>query len=687
MAAKTINAIDRCKACIASCKSFVLQGGAGSGKTESLKELLLYIKTEHPKARVICITHTNAAVDEIVGRVGERYTISTIHSFLYGLIGHYKKNIKSVIPELFIVPEMNRAEQMEGQTEADYKKAEHEKYKKVYEKYAANLYKICKENSKKVTGKRDYDKDPEGYNQTLNKEIQLLNKRIVDIIDDKEYSAIYYNQTKFDGLNDLSYGHDGLLVLFHLLFEKYPLLGKIIADKYDYIFIDEYQDTRKEVLCDMLSLSGKYGVTIGLFGDGMQSIYDEGIDDLNVYINDGILEPILKQDNFRCSYEVLDVINSLRLDELTQNVALKRLANGTYEKEADRHGFVKVMYSLVDGKPSAFSSFEEKGKYQSIINEVLTEAKKIADNSKVLILTNKAIAEKNGFKQLYKVFDDRYADVKDRIEKYLRSIQALDVSDLCSLFLKKDYNALIQLVRKGGYVIHDVSDKKQLYSIMQEIVNSEDISIKSIIEKAFSKKLIKQTETYRNIIEGNRNFLEQLKLDHFYQKFKTQYMAGKNTFSRIKDSIELGSKEEFDYYETLWKKEMFIAEFFSDELKFSEVLNYTKYLNEETEYITMHKTKGTSIPSVIVVMEEFFWNEYDFSLIYMPFVENKTKKRNDSQKLIYVACSRAKNNLICIRVLAKNELNDFLNIFPNAELFKDYTGKGIAYEEIDCRRI
>ena len=144
----------------------------------------------------------------------------------------------------------------------------------------------------------------------------------------------------------------------------------------------------------------------------------------------------------------------------------------------------------------------------------------------------------------------------------------------------------------------------------------------------------------------------------------------------MKDSLELSSKEEFEDYESRWKKERFITEFFSDELKFSEVLNYTRYLNEETEYITMHKTKGTSIPSVIVVMEEYFWSEYDFSLIYSPFTEGKAKKRNDSQKLIYVACSRAKNNLICIRVLMKGELNNFLNIFPNAELFKDYTEKG-----------
>ena len=37
----TITAMDQCKKCIDDKTSFVLQGGAGSGKTESLKELLI----------------------------------------------------------------------------------------------------------------------------------------------------------------------------------------------------------------------------------------------------------------------------------------------------------------------------------------------------------------------------------------------------------------------------------------------------------------------------------------------------------------------------------------------------------------------------------------------------------------------------------------------------------------------
>ena len=53
MAPETMIAIDACKEHIASHKSFVLRGGAGSGKTESLKELLLYLYQSNPNAKVI----------------------------------------------------------------------------------------------------------------------------------------------------------------------------------------------------------------------------------------------------------------------------------------------------------------------------------------------------------------------------------------------------------------------------------------------------------------------------------------------------------------------------------------------------------------------------------------------------------------------------------------------------------
>ena len=129
-----ITVIDQCKKCIDEKRSFVLQGGAGSGKTESLKELLIYINQTNPKAKVMCITHTNVAVNEILSRTGNAFPVSTIHSFLNSLIKDYKKNIHTVIGELFFIPEFVSTEKTEEISEKDYKKNEHERYKKAYEK-------------------------------------------------------------------------------------------------------------------------------------------------------------------------------------------------------------------------------------------------------------------------------------------------------------------------------------------------------------------------------------------------------------------------------------------------------------------------------------------------------------------------------------------------------------------------
>lgn len=72
-----VNALDCAKLCLDNDESFVLQGGAGSGKTEILKELLEYMSIHKPEKRIVCITHTNLAVEEIITRVGNQYEIST----------------------------------------------------------------------------------------------------------------------------------------------------------------------------------------------------------------------------------------------------------------------------------------------------------------------------------------------------------------------------------------------------------------------------------------------------------------------------------------------------------------------------------------------------------------------------------------------------------------------------------
>ena len=161
--------------------------------------------------------------------------------------------------------------------------------------------------------------------------------------------------------------------------------------------------------------------------------------------------------------------------------------------------------------------------------------------------------------------------------------------------------------------------------------------------------------------------MEQCNRDESYQKFKEPYLSGKKTYNKIKDTINILSKDVFDVFEAIYKRERFINELLSPDLKFIEALNYSKYLAEDTEYITMHKTKGSSIQNVIVVMEEFFWNEYNFSSLYLPESDANTNRVINSKKLIYVACSRAISRLVCVKVLTPDEVEAFKKAFPQAE--------------------
>ncbi|MGA0541455.1 AAA family ATPase [Neotabrizicola sp. VNH66] len=105
MDSQKLNPVDRIAGLVSGGENFVLQGGAGSGKTESLKRVIQKILMANPSLRIACITHTNKAADEIADRVPGGINVSTIHSFLGEIISPFKKNIQQVFPKLFELTE------------------------------------------------------------------------------------------------------------------------------------------------------------------------------------------------------------------------------------------------------------------------------------------------------------------------------------------------------------------------------------------------------------------------------------------------------------------------------------------------------------------------------------------------------------------------------------------------------
>ena len=79
-------------------RSFLLEAGAGAGKTYSLVEVLKHlIEREGPRLRrnhqrIACITYTNAATDVINSRIDSNplVFVDTIHAFCWSLVRKFQ---------------------------------------------------------------------------------------------------------------------------------------------------------------------------------------------------------------------------------------------------------------------------------------------------------------------------------------------------------------------------------------------------------------------------------------------------------------------------------------------------------------------------------------------------------------------------------------------------------------------
>ena len=257
-------------------QNFLLSGGAGSGKTYSLVGLLKKVSEKYPKVRIACITYTNAAALEIRDRchIGNLY-VSTIHDFLWDNIRQFQVELRKILCE------------------------------------------IVNDPNGKIQNPLSDDEE----------EFQLLD----DIqITYKEYTRILKGEIS----------HDEVLIIAKKMFETYPKLCKIVCSKYPFIFVDEYQDTSPlviEILLESLQKVVEPSI-VGFFGDSMQSIYDEGIGDIENYIKTGRVTKIEKKQNRRNPQKVIELANKLRTDGLMQQASddanAPNMENGVIKKEA-----------------------------------------------------------------------------------------------------------------------------------------------------------------------------------------------------------------------------------------------------------------------------------------------------------------------------------------------------------------
>src|SRR5690606_17457640 len=214
-----MGAFEEIVSCIESSESYVVEAGAGSGKTYSLIQTLRYLienqgsKLETSKQKIICITYTNVAKNEIIKRIeyNELVDVFTIHEFLWQSIKQYQKQLK---------------------------------------------IELCKLNEARLANDKANGKDSKYY--------ENLSSRIGN------NEAVFYNDSSFRDFENGELHHDDVIDLAKLIFENYSLITSIIFQKFPYIFIDEYQDTSvgtTKLLIDDLLTSNKGKIVLGFYGD------------------------------------------------------------------------------------------------------------------------------------------------------------------------------------------------------------------------------------------------------------------------------------------------------------------------------------------------------------------------------------------------------------------------------------
>ena len=595
-------------------ENFLLSGGAGSGKTYSLVQVIKQVIADFPTAKVACMTYTNAAVREIEERVNHKnLNVSTIHDFLWDNIKHFQKELKQALIVL-----------------------------------------LNDENVQQIKID-DIANVPSDYYDNRTDPISIQYK---------EYLK----------LKDGIISHDEILLVSEYMFHKYPKLCDIVKDKYKFILIDEYQDTHSEVVKILLEYFPRTPkkCIVGFFGDAMQAIYDDGIGNIDLYKgdSDGQVKEVKKVQNRRNPKTVITLANRLRTDGIIQepsdDISAPNMVDGI-----PKEGNILFLYSENDDNSIIKRFLSER--YAWNFNDI-NETKElnlthnlIADKAgfrslmdiydKDLILAfNKRI--KNYIKEnnISLDFSEKtFGEVIDILQhgksgRELNKVQPthnmqlfIDANpDLYSFALNYNFDKLSKI-----YVDKDqlLDDKKQSDDDDKKKGSKRD----SLIRHLF--KIQKNIELYKN--RQYNDFLR--KTD--YPMIRT--IADKRILrDNIESLINVGNKtiEEVinDAHEMhiclidekleRFKLEKEYVYNRVKSIKYSEFQKLYEYLEGKTPFSTQHKTKGAEFNNVLVVLDNGGWNNYNFESVFVDNGKSETIKSR-SLKIFYVCCTRAKENL------------------------------------------
>jgi Superfamily I DNA and RNA helicases len=324
------------------------------------------------------------------------------------------------------------------------------------------------------------------------------------------FSAVEYKN--YRRIEDGTISHDDLLKVAEFMFEHHPLLSKILCDKFDYIFIDEYQDTQKAVaniFFEHIKTKATGRLCLGFFGDKMQSIYDTGIVNIQSYVDSGQVIEIIKTDNYRCSKNVISLLNNIRSD-LQQNPA-KEDADGSI---ANKDGSATFLYSDNEFDFDTFKSMTFATGWD--FSDPL--------KTKLLFLTHRLIARRNGWDGILSAYtnnDMLLGDDPDLLASHL-----LKLGRIISSFQQSDYSQVLASITKK---IRTNEDKRGIGTFLNRISTNLTATIEVVIKQFNDQHILVVDDRLSEHITNNQDRYDQIKVLPVSQVLA--YHAYYNSFS------------------------------------------------------------------------------------------------------------------------------------------------------------
>lgn len=461
-----------------------------------------------------------------------------------------------------------------------------------------------------------------------------------------------------DNITKDSLNHSEVISIAADFIKSKSLFKQILLNKFPVILIDESQDTKKELIDALFELQSQYNekLSLGLFGDTMQRIYADGKENLGVGLPDDWIQPAKKM-NHRSKSRIIELINKIR-NEIDGQEQLPRVEN--------TGGVVRLF---------AVSRNRNKPEVEKLICQKMKEStndeKWINDDTDVMTLTleHHMAARRMGFSTF---FDPLYA-----VDKIKTSL--LDgTSSSINLFSKIVLPLYKANINKNKFEVANIVKKHS------ELVNKQTLIKETNKLDTFHSTNEKVNELLSLWNDGNQpTLLEILISINSTKLFKIPSTLKLVLARKGTEVIENDDEEDLD------KDEDFLGAWeIALTAKFSEIIEYSKYINEESTFGTHQGVKGLEFDRVMVVIDDEesrgFMFSYDKLFGIKPLTLTDQKNIDEGKetgvdrtlRLFYVACSRAKESLAIVSYtytpeeLKKNLINYGWFIDNEVEIIK-----------------